>query len=82
MRRDVLEEFAEVAKLGGARHDIEASAGFDPESARKAYREKQERRGLCRSCTRPAKQGRRYCIEHLARANARARKSQANAARG
>jgi hypothetical protein len=85
LAREVLEEFAAVCvgfrdARGGRWFDAEMDHNLDPESRRIAYREKHEQAGMCRSCKRPAKEGRKYCQTHLDRANARARRSQARAA--
>ena len=68
---EVLELFAEVHHLADWRVSHAPAAG-GLEAARRAWRDRQEERGLCRSCKRPARPGRRYCTVHLADAAARA----------
>lgn len=83
--RDVLEEFVDVCRgfrdvRGRELFDLGVGQNLDPESRRIEYRRKHEAHGICRSCKRPAKDGRKYCQIHLDRANARARQSQARRA--
>ncbi len=73
--RGVLEEFVRSCDGFRGARDETVSMGLDPESRRKAYREKQEERGMCRSCKQSTKPGRRYCVAHLAKANERAVRS-------
>jgi hypothetical protein len=73
--RGILEEFVRACDgfrwVRGQRFDPTVSANLDPESRRMAYRAKHEEGGICRSCKRPAKPGRKYCETHLAQASAR-----------
>ena len=65
----ILREFAEV------QHFVERRVATEEgglEALRQAYRERQERRGLCRSCRRPSDPGSKSCATHRAMNTARA----------
>lgn len=69
LERCILLEFVEV------QHFIERRVATEEgglEALREAYRERQERRGLCRSCRRPADDGSKSCAIHRAMNAARA----------
>lgn len=75
----ILGEFTERASRFGKR----LSGTYDGyrmqslETYRATYRAANEAVGLCRSCTDVVKPGRKYCVEHLAKAKERAQRSAA-----
>lgn len=79
LHRGILEEFAAASRAyRRAPRPEGVSANLDVESLRVAYRSRHEHIGLCRSCRRNAKPGRKYCVAHLAKAGERARRSLKN----
>lgn len=78
MRRDVLEEFAEVQSMIARTMSTALAEGLRQPlaSIHKAYRARQRERGLCRSCARLAAPNRASCDDHLHKARLRAYASQ------
>ena len=79
LHQGILEEFANASLAARRAPRPEGvDANLDAESLRRAYRARHEAVGLCRSCRRNAKTGRKYCPAHLAKAGERARRSLKN----
>ena len=74
LAREVLEEFAAAAVPGHHHHERIDGDCLDTESARRCWVARQAAKGLCKSCRRNVKPGRKYCEKHLALASERMRK--------